>query len=247
MTLQSVPYKIFSSFIRNRLHAFLDNNKYHNNNIQKGFAHGQDGVLEHTELLDFMMRDAKKTHRSYFAVLLDLRNAFGEVHHNLIRSSLRFHHVPESLIRVFDSIYSDFGVTVSSQGQLTDTMLVKRGVLQGDPSSPLLFNLCFNSLMRLLEKPEYTKMGYIWGKTPSQQCCCLQYADDALIIGKSQKAAQGLVKIFEAWCAWSKMDIRLDKCTSFGMAMGSTTFQQVLPVVALVKGVIPAVPFGGDF
>ena len=90
-------------------------------------------------------------------------------------------------------------------------------------------------------------MGYIWGKTPSQQCCCLQYADDALIIGKSQKAAQGLVKIFEAWCAWSKMDIRLEKCTSFGMAMGSTTFQQVLPVVALAKGVIPAVPLGGHF
>src|SRR6266516_1200907 len=45
ITLQSVPYKIFSSFIRNRLQAYLDKNKYHNNNIQKGFAHGQDGVL----------------------------------------------------------------------------------------------------------------------------------------------------------------------------------------------------------
>ena len=33
-----VPYKIFSSFIRNRLQAFLDNNNYHNNNIQKGFC-----------------------------------------------------------------------------------------------------------------------------------------------------------------------------------------------------------------
>ena len=62
ITLQSVPYKIFSSFVRNRLQAYLDSNKYHNNNIQKGFAHGQDGVLEHTELLDFMMRDAKKSH-----------------------------------------------------------------------------------------------------------------------------------------------------------------------------------------
>ena len=136
ITLQSVPYKIFSSFVRNRLQSFLDNNTYHNNNIQKGFAHGQDGVLEHTELLDYMMKDAKKTHRNYFVVLLDLRNAFGEVHHNLIRSSLRYHHVPEAFIRVFNSIYSDFGVTVSSQGQLTDMILVRRGVLQGDPCSP---------------------------------------------------------------------------------------------------------------
>src|SRR6267154_5374036 len=36
ITLQSVPYKIFSSFVRNRLQSFLDNNNYHNNNIQKG-------------------------------------------------------------------------------------------------------------------------------------------------------------------------------------------------------------------
>ena len=50
ITLQSVPYKIYSSFIRNRLQAFLDKDNYHNNDIQKGFAHGQDGVLEHTEL-----------------------------------------------------------------------------------------------------------------------------------------------------------------------------------------------------
>src|SRR6267154_1945203 len=84
ITLQSVPYKIFSAFIRNRLQTFRDVNNYHNNNIQKGFAHGQDGVLEHTELLNFLMKDAKRTHRGYFAVLLDLRNAFGEVHHNLI-------------------------------------------------------------------------------------------------------------------------------------------------------------------
>ena len=248
ITLQSVPYKIFSSFVRNRLQSFLDNNKYHNNNIQKGFAHGQDGVLEHTELLDYMMKDAKKTHRNYFVVLLDLRNAFGEVHHNLIRSSLRYHHVPETFIRVFNSIYSDFGVTVSSQGQLTDMILVKRGVLQGDPCSPLLFNLCFNSLMRLLESPGYKQMGFFWGQHQHQQCGWLQYADDALIMANSLSTAQSLVRLFETWCEWAKMDIRLDKCLTFGAAMIDRKFQQILPKINLRdKGMIPAVPLGGHF
>src|SRR6267154_2125867 len=81
----------------------------------------------------------------------------------VVRSSHRYHHVPETFIQIFNSIYSDFGVTVSSRGQLTDMILVRRGVLQGDPCSPLLFNICFNSLMRLLESPGY-KMGYFWGK-----------------------------------------------------------------------------------
>src|SRR6267154_1441044 len=248
ITLQSVPCKIFSSFIRNRLQAFLDNNNYHNNNIQKGFAHGHDGVLEHTELLDFMMRDAKKSHRGYFAVLLDLRNAFGEVHHDLIRSSLRYHHVPETFIQIFNSIYSDFGVTVSSRGQLTDMILVRRGVLQGDPCSPLLFNLCFNSLMRLLESPSYRQMGYFWDKHQRQQCSWLQYADDALIMANRLSTAQGLVRLFEAWCEWAKMDIRLDKCLTFGAVMLDRKFQQILPKINLRdNGMIPAVPMGGHF
>src|ERR1700759_1197338 len=75
----------------------------------------------------------------------------------------------------------------------------------------------------------------------------MQYADDALIVAKSQKAGQGLIKLFEAWCSWSKMDIRLDKCISFGMSMGQTKCQQILPKVALEKGVISAVPIGGHF
>ena len=159
-----------------------------------------------------MMKDAKKHHRGYIAVPLDLRNAFGEIHHNLIRSSLRYHHVPEAFIQVFNSIYSDFGVTISSRGQLTDTILVMRGVLQGDPCSPLLFNLCFNSLMRLLEAPGNNHVGYFWGKRHHQQCSWLQYADDALIIANSLPTAQCLVRLFEAWCDWAKMDIRLEKC-----------------------------------
>ena len=247
ITLQSVPYKIFSSFIRNRLQSFLDRNHYHNNDIQKGFAHGQDGVLEHTELFDFIVKDAKKHHRGMFAVLLDLRNAFGEVQHNLIRSSLRYHHVPDTFINIFNSIYSDFRVTVSCLGQNTEAIAVNRGVLQGDPCSPLLFNLCFNSLMRLLEAPTYAQMGYTWGNNHYQQCSWLQYADDALIIANSQKAAQSLINIFESWCSWACMDIRLDKCLSFGMTMCKTSFQQIIPKVSLTKGLIPAVPLGGYF
>src|SRR6267154_1660250 len=181
-------------------------------------------------------------------VLLDLRNAFGEVHHDLIRSSLRYHHVPETFIQIFNSIYSDFGVTVSSRGQLTDMILVTRGVLQGDPCSPLLFNLCFNSLMRLLESPDYKQMGYFWGKHQHQQCSWLRYADDALIFANSLSSAQGLVRLFESWCEWDKMDIRLDKCLSFGAVMLDRKFQQILPKINLRdKGMIPTVPMGGDF
>ena len=74
--------------------------------------------------------------------------------------------------------------------------------------------------MKLLEYPGYKQMGYFWGKHQHQQCSCrLQYADDALIFANSLSAAQGLVRLFESWCEWAKMDTRLDKCLSFGAVM----------------------------
>src|SRR6266516_2505491 len=133
-------------------------------------------------------------------------------------------------------------------GPYVGTCLVRRGVLQGDPCSPLLFNICFNSLMRLLETPGYKQIGYFWGKSQHQQCSWLQYADDALIIANSLKTAQVLVHLFESWCDWAKIDIRLDKCLTFGAVMKNNRFQQILPSINLRdKGMIPAVPLGESF
>src|SRR6266516_6151152 len=102
--------------------------------------------------------------------------------------------------------------------------------------------------MRLLESPGYQQMGYLWGSRQHQQCSWLQYADDALIIANSLSAAQGLVRLFKAWCEWAKMDIRLDKCLSFGAVMKEGRFLQILPNINLRdKRMIPAVPLGGHF
>jgi hypothetical protein len=132
-----------------------------NTNVQKGFVNNCDGVLEHTEMLSFIMNDAKCHQRNLFLSLFALRNAFGEINHNLIRSSLSYHHVPSVFLEIFDSIYNNFTVAISCNGKLTDPILVERGVLQGDPWSPQLFNLCFNSLVKVLDSPSYRKLGYI--------------------------------------------------------------------------------------
>ena len=102
--------------------------------------------------------------------------------------------------------------------------------------------------MRLLESPDYQLLGYFWGKYQQHKCSWLQYADDALIVANSLSAAQGLVRLFEAWCEWAKMDIRLDKCLCFGATMRDGKFIQISPNINLKdKGMIPAVPLGGHF
>ena len=44
------------------------------------------------------------------------------------------------------------------------------------------------------------------------------------------------------------MDIRLDKCLTFGAVMSNRKYQQIQPKISLAKkGLIPAVPLGGHF
>ena len=87
------------------------------------------------------MRDAKRHQRSLDVTLLDLRNAFGEIHHGLIKFALDYHYVRAELIAVFSSICDNFKVTISRNNSWSEAMVVERGVLQGDPASPLIFNI----------------------------------------------------------------------------------------------------------
>ena len=144
ITLQPVWYKIFASVYASAIYNFMIDNSYIDKNLQKGFWKGVDGVTEHTEMLAHILNTAKREQRSVTVALLDLRNAFGEVDHNLIAASLRYHHAPLDYIQMFQSIYENNFIIVSMANKATPPIRVERGILQGDPCSPLLFN--FNTL-----------------------------------------------------------------------------------------------------
>ena len=71
----------------------LDNN-FIESNIQKGFWTDISGTIEQTELLTYIIKNAKLKQKQLVVTLFDLKNAFGEVHHNLIRKIFEYHHIP---------------------------------------------------------------------------------------------------------------------------------------------------------
>ena len=242
ITLQPVFYKVFSSVIRDRLFSFLDSNHYLDNHVQKGFWPGVDGVGEHSQLLAHVIKEAKAHQRSMTVTLLDLRNAFGEVHHNLIKCSLTYHHVPNRLMNIINSTFVDTTVQVAVNDVCTPCVRVERGVLQGDPISPLLFNVCCNTLMQAISKPEYQQLGYLWGPPGDNHYrACMQFADDAALVAQSIKSAQILLNLYVGWCDWAGMTLRTDKCIAFGMAKNSGQFEQTYPALFVSGVAIPVV------
>ena len=84
ITFQAFFAKIYSSLIREPIIE---------SNIQKGFCRAIPGTIEHTELLTHIIKHAKYKQRQIIIILLDLKNAFGEVDHKLLLKVLEYHHI----------------------------------------------------------------------------------------------------------------------------------------------------------
>ena len=95
--------------------------------------------------MSHLINHARQKQKSLVVTLIDLKNAFGEVHHELIRAVLRFHHIPRSIEKFILHLYGGFHILVAANGFLTDPIPVQRGVLQGDCLS-LLILTCVSTL-----------------------------------------------------------------------------------------------------
>ena len=171
------------------------------------------GTFEHTSHLAFLIKQAKKQQRSLTVTLLDLKNAFGEVHHRLIPTVLQYHHIPEHFRKCVEDVYRDFYSSVVTEAYQTPFIKVNRGVSQGCCFSPLLFNMLVNTYVQYIKSERFAQLGF----TASQPLLkptmhWFQFADDAAITTGEEYETQILLNAFTAWCSWAKMTLRIDKC-----------------------------------
>ena len=161
ITLETIPLKVFTSRLRNAMFSFLTANNVIEHQIQKGFTPNLPGTLEHTAQMTNIINQARIKQRSVVITLLDLKNAFGEVHHNLIQSVLDYHQIPKDVSEIIKSLYTDFNTAFITSEFSTPFITVGRGVLQGDCLSPLIFNMCINTFVQHIKTDKYRQFGFI--------------------------------------------------------------------------------------
>ena len=118
------------------------------------------GTYEHTVQISQIINKARIKQRPVVITLLHLKNAFGEVHHNLIPAVLKYHHMPDQIQRLINSLYSDFYTYIISQHFTYPFLKVGRSVLQSDSLSPPTFNLCFNTFICCIAEQKFQKFGF---------------------------------------------------------------------------------------
>jgi hypothetical protein len=93
IALTNTVGKIFFSVIAKRLERYMLSNNFISH-VQKGFKAETPGCLEHSFAMFEALLDAKHNQRQIVVALLDLKNAYDSVRHNLIQFALSWFHVP---------------------------------------------------------------------------------------------------------------------------------------------------------
>ena len=108
ITLESVTLKVVTSCLRYSIFTFLKENNFNEVEIQNGFTPKVLEVLEHTSMMVHIINKAHIQQRSVAIPLPDVKNAFGEVHHNLISKVRCYNHVPRQAQALVSSFYENF-------------------------------------------------------------------------------------------------------------------------------------------
>ena len=83
-----------------------------------------------------------------YTCFIDLKKAYDTINHDALFYKLQQKNFSKNLLNLLDNIYSKTECTVKINGALTNFYPCKKGQRQGDPLSPLLFNLFINDVLQ---------------------------------------------------------------------------------------------------
>ena len=83
---------------------------------------------------------------------IDFRDALVSDPHGLIRKNLNDMRFNEQLVDSISSSYDKTYTRIISSNQKSRNLRISKGVKQGCPLSPTLFNICIESLLKVLNQ-----------------------------------------------------------------------------------------------
>jgi hypothetical protein len=120
-------------------------------------------MWEHISLANMAINRAITEHKTLYILALDMRDAFGSVYHSQLRNNLKNLELNQLLSNVIMDSYINANVKVITLNGITDKIRIARGVKQGCPLNPLLFDICIDPLIERLSSDEFRDCGFYWG------------------------------------------------------------------------------------
>ncbi|NXF37352.1 PO21 protein, partial [Nyctibius bracteatus] len=120
--------------------------------------------------------------------------AFNTVSHSHIIAALKQRGMDEHLIALFKNMYENVNTYIDMKDDQSDPIKIQIGVKQGDPMSPLLFNLSIDLLICKLEDKGHGC------KHQSNKVTAMAFTDDLVLLSDSWEGMEKNIGILEVFC-----------------------------------------------
>jgi len=234
---------------------------------QKGFLPRVSGCKEHHAMLDYFIGHVEYTKglSPFTLVMTDLANAFGTVRHSLIDYALARYRLPPWLANRIKSLNQQLYWQFSAD---SDPVRQEVGVFQGDPMSPVLFQVALNVLLEglderlntpgngipFLSRGERTLLHAAHNEIPLPRATGddteglrinhLTFADDINLFATTPEKAQNLLDHFGTMLLWAQtLKGRGDKFNSVTFGYGKAILPEPTTHALVSRSSLTHAPF----
>ncbi len=209
ITLLTVDYKILSKALANRIKEILP---HIISEDQAGFMKGRY-IGEHIRCILEVADQANLKNQNGLLVALDIEKAFDSVEIPFLLETLKMFGFSGSFIGWIRALYTDAYACVLNNGHMTQYFPLERGVRQGDPVSPYLFNIAMEVLALAIRNSTNIEGFNIQGHSFK----LLQFADDTTVLLQNKESLLHLKQLLVRFGLLSGLKINEDKTETIGL------------------------------
>lgn len=199
ITISSVLIRAFHKVLASRLSQALVFDQR-----QRAFR-PTDGCSDNTFLLDLVLRYHHNKHKHLYVASLDIAKAFDSVAHSAIRGVLGTMGLPCPMVEYITDMYSKSVTRLCCDHWTSKSIRPTCGVKQGDPMSPIIFNMIIEQLLKRLPEDLVERIG-------ETNLNAAAFADDLLLFASTPGGLQRLIDNWANYLSQSGLLVNTAKC-----------------------------------
>lgn len=165
---------------------------------------------------------------------MDLEKAFDKVNHAFLFHCLLRLGIPEEVVEVFKSFYDGIESQVLVNGKLSEPVLIRSGVRQGCPLSPIFFICVMEPLLRRIQADKMLK-GFFLPGGDGLRLKSMCYMDDICVFCSTQADLNRLDLQLRIFSGVSGLKVNWGKSSICNLSGRDAIVSDKIPRVASIK------------
>ncbi|XP_071577594.1 uncharacterized protein [Temnothorax nylanderi] len=205
ITIMSSMYKIYMAVLAERIRKEVETKKLIPDN-QAGFRKGM-GTMDQIFALNYLINRQLGNEKGKMTVLfVDLKAAFDSVDKEVLIKAMKERGVRQGLIDRVEEVLRETKSSVRRGEERGDEFWTAKGLRQGCPLSPILFNLLIADI------EEFIKKGG-WGgiRLREERIYTLMYADDIAVLAEEEQDMRSMISRLEGYLDMKGLTLSIEK------------------------------------